>query len=129
SGYPAVAGYDLVTGWGSPDGSSLINALAGTVSPTFTLSTGVCCVTVKQGSSGLGWITVNRMNGFTGRVSLSASGLPGGVTVTFNPASVWGTSTLTFTASSSAYVETVPVTITGVDSSKETATIWLTITK
>jgi len=28
-GFTAVAGYDLVTGWGSPNGSGLINALAG----------------------------------------------------------------------------------------------------
>ena len=29
NGYPAVAGYDLATGWGSPNGPGLINALAG----------------------------------------------------------------------------------------------------
>jgi|SRR5580658_1957534 subtilase family serine protease len=28
NGYPATVGYDLVTGWGSPNGSSLINELA-----------------------------------------------------------------------------------------------------
>jgi xanthomonalisin len=28
-GFSAVPGYDLVTGWGSPAGASLINALAG----------------------------------------------------------------------------------------------------
>ena len=40
NGYPAVAGYDLVTGWGSPNGSGLINALAGSGSggPVVTLS-------------------------------------------------------------------------------------------
>jgi xanthomonalisin len=27
-GYSAVTGYDLVTGWGSPQGANLINALA-----------------------------------------------------------------------------------------------------
>jgi subtilase family serine protease len=29
NGFPAVAGYDLQTGWGSPNGAGLINALAG----------------------------------------------------------------------------------------------------
>ena len=29
NGYPCVVGYDLVTGWGSPNGAGLINALAG----------------------------------------------------------------------------------------------------
>jgi len=40
NGYPAVAGYDLVTGWGSPNGSGLINALAGSGGggPVVTLS-------------------------------------------------------------------------------------------
>ena len=33
NGYPAVTGYDLATGWGSPNGTGLINALAGTVPP------------------------------------------------------------------------------------------------
>jgi hypothetical protein len=30
--YNAVVGYDLVTGWGSPNGQNLINALAGSSS-------------------------------------------------------------------------------------------------
>ena len=39
NGYPAVAGYDLVTGWGSPNGSGLINALTGSSSgPVVSLS-------------------------------------------------------------------------------------------
>jgi xanthomonalisin len=28
NGFPATAGYDLDSGWGSPNGSALINALA-----------------------------------------------------------------------------------------------------
>jgi kumamolisin len=32
NGFPAVTGYDLATGWGSPNGSGLINALTGTQS-------------------------------------------------------------------------------------------------
>ncbi|HEX9048159.1 MAG TPA: protease pro-enzyme activation domain-containing protein [Verrucomicrobiae bacterium] len=32
--YPAVSGYDLCTGWGSPNGLSLISALAGSVAAT-----------------------------------------------------------------------------------------------
>ncbi len=41
NGYPAVTGYDLATGWGSPNGNGLINALAGTGGgggPAVTLS-------------------------------------------------------------------------------------------
>ncbi len=41
NGYPAGTGYDLVTGWGSPNGSALITALAGgggAGGPAITLS-------------------------------------------------------------------------------------------
>ena len=40
NGYPAVTDFDLATGWGSPNGTGLINALAGTSSaaPTATPS-------------------------------------------------------------------------------------------
>ncbi len=34
NGYSATSGYDLATGWGSPYGCGLINALAGSSSPT-----------------------------------------------------------------------------------------------
>jgi subtilase family serine protease len=56
NGYPAVTGYDLATGWGSPNGAALINALAGgggggggaavTLSPT-SLAWGKIVVGVK----------------------------------------------------------------------------------
>jgi hypothetical protein len=40
NGFPAVAGFDLATGWGSPTGIALINALAGSGGggPTVSLS-------------------------------------------------------------------------------------------
>ena len=38
NGFSATVGYDLVTGWGSPNGPALVNALAGTVPAGFTLS-------------------------------------------------------------------------------------------
>ena len=69
------------------------------------------------------------LNGFTGAVTLSASGLPSGVTPSFatNPASA--TSLLTLTASNTATVGTVTVTITGSSgSSTASTTISLTIT-
>jgi len=69
SGFNAVTGYDLVTGWGSPNGASLLNQLAGsgtgptvtqlfgntgfetgTASP-WTVSAGVLC---SNGGSGCG---------------------------------------------------------------------------
>jgi len=107
--YDAVAGYDLVTGWGTPNGQSLINALAG----GYTLSASPSSLTVTQGNSVATTVTVTDVGGFSGGVTLVASGLPNGVTATFasNPAA--GTDLLKLAASSSATTGTYTVTITG----------------
>jgi subtilase family serine protease len=116
--YNAVTGYDLVTGWGSPNGQNLINALAGAATPSFTLSASPTSVTITQGGAGgTSTITVTDLGGFTGSVSLAASGLPSGVTATFNPNPTAGTSTLTLTANATATTGTATVTITGTSGS------------
>jgi len=106
--------------------SLTVNAAA---APNFSLSASPASLTVKQGTSGTSTITVTPSNGFTGSVSLSASGLPSGVTASFNPTSTTTTSTLTLTASSTATTGTATVTITGTSGSlTHTTTISLTIT-
>jgi hypothetical protein len=101
----------------------------GAATPDFSLSASPSSVSVVQGSNGPSTITVNPLNGFSGSVSLSASGLPAGVTATFNPTSTTGSSTLTFTASSTATVGTSTVTITGTSGAlTHTTTISLTVT-
>jgi subtilase family serine protease len=128
NGYPAVTGYDLATGWGSPNGTNLINALAGPAGPNFTLSASPNSVTITQGSNGTSTITITPLNGFSGNVTLSASGLPSGVTAGFNPNPAASTSTLTLTASGSAATGTVTVTITGTSGSlTNTTTLSLTV--
>ncbi len=121
--YNAVTGYDLVTGWGSMNGQNLINALAGSASPSFTLSDSPNSLTITQGGAGgTSTITVNDLNGFNGSVSLAASGLPSGVTAVFNPNPTSTTSTLTLTASASASTGTFTVTITGTSGSLNAST-------
>jgi len=96
--------------------------------PDFTLSSSPTSLSVTQGSSGATTITVNPTNGFTGSVSLSASGLPAGVTASFNPASTNGTSSLTLTTSATATTGTATVTITGTSGSlTHTTTVTLTV--
>jgi len=96
--------------------------------PDFSLSSSPTSVSVTQGSSGSSTITVNPTNGFTGSVSLSASGLPAGVTASFNPASTTGTSSLTLTAAAGATTGTATVTITGTSGSlTHTTTVSLTV--
>ncbi len=127
--YNAVTGYDLVTGWGSPNGQNLINALAGASSPSFTLSDSPSSLTITQGGAGgTSTITVTDLGGFTGSVSLAASGLPSGVTAVFSPNPTTSTSTLTLTASASATTGTATVTITGTSGSLvATTTLALTV--
>jgi len=97
--------------------------------PSYSLSASPGSLSIAQGGSGMSTITVNPANGFTGNVSLAASGVPNGVTASFNPASTAATSTLTFTASASAATGVVTVTITGTTNNllPQTTTISLTV--
>ena len=132
NGFNAVAGYDLVTGWGSPIGATLINTLSGVSGSSFALSASPSSVSVQQGSSGASTITSSVSGGFNSSVSLSASGLPSGVTATFNPSVISsgaGSSTITFAVSGGATVGSSTVTVTGTGGGlTETALISLTIT-
>ena len=132
--YSATTGYDLVTGWGSPNGAGLINALAPTAtSPTFTLSASPNSVSVVQGNNGASTVTTTVLDGFDSAVSLSASGQPAGVTVSFSPASIAapgsGTSAVTLAVASTTALGTYTITVTGTGGGvTQTATISLTVT-
>jgi len=122
----AVPGYDLVTGWGSPAGQDLIDALAPPVSVGFQLSTSPSSLIINPGASGTTTITVRDVGGFTGSVNLSASGLPSDVTASFGTNPTPGSSVLTLTVSSSAVRGSYLVTITG-SSGSVTATTSLAL--
>jgi subtilase family serine protease len=120
--YSGITGYDLCTGWGSPKTTGLINLLAGSSTPTFTLSDSPGSLTITQGGSGSSTITVTDVGGFTGSVTLAASGLPSGVTAAFGTNPTTGTSVLTLTASSTATTGSATVTITGTSGSLTAST-------
>ena len=130
--YSAVTGYDLVTGWGSPNGAALINALVpAATSPNFSLSASPASVSIVQGNSGSSTITSTVVDGFDSAVTLSYSTLPSGVTAAFSPTSITGTgtSTLTFTVASTTTTGTYPITITGMGGGiTQTTTVSLTVT-
>src|SRR5262245_53794625 len=86
-------------------------------------------LTVNQGASASSMISISRLGGFTSSVTFSASGLPSGVTATFNPPSTTGTSsTVTFTASGTAILGSANVTIAATGGGlTRTATIALTV--
>src|SRR5580658_2499017 len=120
--YSAITDYDLCTGWGSPNTTGMINLLAGSATPSFTLSDSPSSLTITQGSSGTSTITVTDVDGFSGSVTLAASGLPSGVTAAFGTNPTTGTSVLTLTASSTATTGSATVTITGTSGSLAAST-------
>jgi subtilase family serine protease len=132
--FSAVTGYDLVTGWGSPNGVGLINALAPTsTTPAFSISASPASLSVVQGSSGSSTITTSVSGGFDSAIALSASGQPTGVTVSFSTTSIAapgsGTSTLTLTVAATTATGTYPITVTGTGGGiAHTVTVTVTVT-
>jgi hypothetical protein len=106
-----------------------VNAVA---TPNFTLSASPGSLSVTQGASGSSTISTAVSGGFNSAVTLSASGLPAGVTASFNPTSIAapgsGSSTLKLTASATATTGTANVTVTATGGTvTHTITIALTI--
>jgi Pro-kumamolisin, activation domain len=101
--YFAVAGYDLVTGWGSPNGQALINNLTpAATAPYFALSGSPSALSIPSGSStASSTIQLTSGNGFSGTVNLSVNilGSPSGVTASLSPTSISGSGTSTLTVS------------------------------
>ena len=115
NGYSATTGYDLATGWGSPNGSGLITSLAGppSTTPAFSISASPGAVSVVQGNSGSSTITTGALNGFSSAVAAPGS----------------GSSVATFTVASSTATGTYPITVTGTGGGlTETTTVSLTVT-
>jgi kumamolisin len=132
--YSAMTGYDLVTGWGSPNGTGLINALAPTSqTPAFTIAASPASVSVVAGSSGSSTIKTTVSGGFDSAVALSATGQPSGVTIAFSPTSIAapgsGSSAVTITVPSTVAAGASTITVTGTGGGlTHTATIALTVT-
>jgi subtilase family serine protease len=133
--FSAEVGYDLVTGWGSPNGVGLINALAGgtSTSPAFAISASPASVSVLQGNRGTSTITTTVSGGFSSAIALTATGQPTGVTATLSPTSVAapgsGSSTLTLAVASTTVAGTYTITVTGTGGGiTHTATVALTVT-
>jgi len=115
----------------STAGASLTIASSGV--PSFSLSDNPTAVTVAAGGSGQSTVTAAISGGFNAAISLSASGLPTGVTASFNPTSIAapgsGSSTLTLSAASGAAAGTYTITISGTGGGlTETTSVSLTVT-
>jgi hypothetical protein len=116
--FPAVAGYDLVTGWGSPTGQNLIDALA--LSPTggnFALVATPSFGSVRAGQSAGFSIELHPIGGFTGTVDLTTTivGTVAGVTATLSTPSLTATGSVNLTVSTTSATPdaTFQVVVTG----------------
>jgi hypothetical protein len=124
----ATPGMAIVTITGTSGSLASSTTIAVTVNAkNFAISNAPGQIDLAPGSSGESTIAVIPQYGFDGSVSLSAAGLPSGVTATFSPNPATTGSVMTLTASSSAPLGTKTVTITGASGS-QTATTSLLVT-
>jgi subtilase family serine protease len=135
NGASATTGFDLATGLGSPNGVALITALAGggSTSPSFSLSASPSSVSVAQGGNGASSITSTVSGGFSGAVSLTASGQPTGVTVTFSPSTIAapgsGSSSMAIAVAATTVAGTYTITVKGTSGTTTASTaVTLTVT-
>jgi pseudomonalisin len=101
--------------------------------PTIAISAGAPSVSLAQGGNAAVNLNVAGANGFSAPVTLSASGLPGGITAGFSPATFTvpgsGASVLTLTATTGASLGAHTVTITASGgATKTTMTLAVTVT-
>src|SRR4029077_19384025 len=127
-----VIGYATGSPGGSTNGNgaylSTSTLTEGSATPDFSLSALPTSLSIATGSSGTSTITITPKNGFTGSVTLSASGMPTGVTAAFGTNPTTATSVLTLTASSTATLGTSTITITGTSGAlSHTTTVALTV--
>lgn len=104
-------------GWALFDAA--VNWATSAPAADFTISASPSSQTVNQGSQTTYTVTIGAVNGFSGTVNLSASGLPTGASANFNPSTVTGsgTSTMTVTTQSSTPTGTSTLTVAGVSGS------------
>jgi hypothetical protein len=97
----------------------------------FTISASPSSQSVTAGSGTSYTATIAAVNGFTGSVALSVTGLPAGATASFSPTSVTGSGTATLSVSTSASTPggSYALSITGTSGSlSHSAGVTLTVT-
>jgi pseudomonalisin len=119
TGFNASVGYDQVTGLGSIDASVLAAHWKDvTATPAFRVAASSNAISLTTGSSNNVVLSVAVSGGFNSAVAFSVSGLPSGITATFEPSTLAapgsGTSLLRLSASSKvesgAYTATISAT-------------------
>ena len=105
------------TGGGVKQSTTVTLTITGSGKANFTISAIPSSLTIAQGNQGTSTIYTTVNGGFNSSVGLSASGLPTGTTVSFNPNPIpapgAGSSTMTITVGSNTPTGTYPITVTG----------------
>lgn len=136
SAAPAVTSTVTIRGTGTgvqPATASLALTVKPVVveTPAIGMTLSNNALSLQQGANGAVTVNLTRSGGFSGAINLTATGLPAGVTASFNPASATtNSSTLTLTAAPGANVGPATVTVrgNGTGVTEKTATLNLTVT-
>ena len=93
--FSAVPGYDLTSGWGTPTGQSMLDALAPaslSAGPNFTLAASPTTIQLTPGGTATTAVTLSPTNGFAGAVDLTANvlGSPAGITASLESSTLTG---------------------------------------
>lgn len=118
--FSATTGYDLTSGWGSPTGQSMLNALSPanvSTAPNFSVAASPVTLNLKPGGSATTTVALTPTNGFTGAVDLVATviGAPAGVTATLGTSTLSGAGQTTLTVDTTAATPggNYAITVTG----------------
>ena len=104
------------------------------LNPDFSLTANPTSLGIRQGSQGKTTITLKSLNNYAGSPTLTASGAPAGMTVTFNknPVPAGSSSTMTINVARTTASKTYTITITGTDTAaalSHKTTIQVTVTR
>ena len=126
-----VVGSNNATGDITP--IAFLGVTQGSAVPNFTIAANPSSLSVVQGNQGMSTITTTISGGFNSDINLSASGVPSGTTVSFNPNPITapgsGSSMMTITVGSGTAVGTYPITVTGNGGGiQQHTTVTLTVT-
>lgn len=85
-GFDAVTGFDLVSGWGSPNGPTVFDTLfPSTTNPNFSMSASPATLSLAAGGAGTSSISVKALNGFSAGTNLTVV-IPGSGSPSYAPA-------------------------------------------
>ncbi|MFL6036876.1 MAG: hypothetical protein ACJ74I_17535 [Gaiellaceae bacterium] len=123
--------YTLTVTGTAASGSHSTTVALNVVASDFSISASPSSLGIAQGPGGTATIGTAVLGGAAQTVSLSASGQPPGVTISFNPASVaaGGSSTMTASVAAATTPATYTITVTGTGSTgTHSSTVSLTVT-